>query len=422
MATGVASWSTTASSNATADSAVNWAEGQAPSTVNDSGRGMMSSVAKFRDDISGALTTGGSNTAYTVTTNQSFASLAALGNRILTIIPHATSGAAPTLAVDGLTAKNINIATTVNIPTGMLVAGTPYIVYYGASVGEFLLLGTPAAFNAVVATTGTFSSTLAVTGISTFSAALRAANGTVGAPSYSWTNDTDCGWYRIGASNIGFAIDGSNILNINADGVTLTGDLQVTDAFQVLGAVSLPAGSVANAALAVPPAMVKIATGSIAGGIITFSSGIDSTYRAYKLIIEQLVPANDASTIFVEISQSASFKTSGYIATVNAASGSTTAQSATTSNVPLSAASNVDAGATTVGLSGEVTLYSPASTTMKKHIIANTAYLNFDATSLIVVNSSGYYNTDTAAIDGIRIKSSGAGGLSTGQATLYGLT
>ncbi len=113
MATGVSSWSTTAGTNATADSAVLWSEGQAPSTVNDSARGMMASVAKFRDDISGGLTTGGSSTAYTVTTNQAFASLAALGNRILTVIPHTTSGAAPTLAVDGLPAKAINVSTGV---------------------------------------------------------------------------------------------------------------------------------------------------------------------------------------------------------------------------------------------------------------------------------------------------------------------
>lgn len=38
-------WSTTAANNATADPSINWAEGQAPSTVNDSARAMMAALA-----------------------------------------------------------------------------------------------------------------------------------------------------------------------------------------------------------------------------------------------------------------------------------------------------------------------------------------------------------------------------------------
>jgi hypothetical protein len=69
-------WSRTASSNATADSTVNWAEGQAPSSVNDSARAMMASTAAFRDDIAGAIVTGGTSTAYTVASYQIFDTLA----------------------------------------------------------------------------------------------------------------------------------------------------------------------------------------------------------------------------------------------------------------------------------------------------------------------------------------------------------
>lgn len=47
----VSSWSTTASSNATADAAsgINWAEGMAASQVNDSARAMMAVVKSFYD-------------------------------------------------------------------------------------------------------------------------------------------------------------------------------------------------------------------------------------------------------------------------------------------------------------------------------------------------------------------------------------
>lgn len=140
MATGVASWSKTAASNANSDSAVNFAEGQAPSSVNDSARGLMASVAKWRDDISGTITTGGSSTAFTVTSNQSFGSLAAMTGSLINFIPHTTSGAAPTLAVDGLTAKAINASTGVAVATGALVAGTPYLVTYINATTEFILI------------------------------------------------------------------------------------------------------------------------------------------------------------------------------------------------------------------------------------------------------------------------------------------
>src|SRR5215468_1729848 len=121
-------WSKTASSNATADPTINWAEGMAPSAVNDSARAEMAAVAKWRDDISGTLTSGGTSTAYTLSTKSGFTSLALMDGTLLTFVPHATTGASPTLSVDGLAAKQIRSATGVNIPTGALIQGTPYTV------------------------------------------------------------------------------------------------------------------------------------------------------------------------------------------------------------------------------------------------------------------------------------------------------
>src|ERR1700742_4482075 len=98
-------WSQTASADATADGTINWAEGQAPSTVNDSARAMMAAAAKYRDDIAG-VTTGGAATAYTVAPNQAFDSLANMDGKIVALVPHVTSGAGPvTLNVDGLGAR-----------------------------------------------------------------------------------------------------------------------------------------------------------------------------------------------------------------------------------------------------------------------------------------------------------------------------
>ncbi len=141
MATGVASWSTTASNNATADSAALWPEGMAPSQVNDSARGGMAAVAKWRDDISGVLLTSGTSTAFTVSSNQGFASLANLDGMVIAFTPHTTSGDSPTLSVDGLTARPIRAAHNINLGSGVLLAGTPYVALYSNANSEFVLQG-----------------------------------------------------------------------------------------------------------------------------------------------------------------------------------------------------------------------------------------------------------------------------------------
>lgn len=135
-------WSRTAASNASADSTVNWAEGQAPSSVNDSARAMMASTAAFRDDIAGAIATGGTSTAYTVTSYQIFDTLAHLSGQVVAFTPHTTNTAAsPTLNVDSLGAKTICTAPSTPVQSGVLIQGTPYAALYNNSDGVFYLFG-----------------------------------------------------------------------------------------------------------------------------------------------------------------------------------------------------------------------------------------------------------------------------------------
>lgn len=67
-------WSTTAANNATADPSINWAEGQAPSTVNDSARAMMAAIATWFQAPEwinrGDVPTYTSATTFTVPTNR----------------------------------------------------------------------------------------------------------------------------------------------------------------------------------------------------------------------------------------------------------------------------------------------------------------------------------------------------------------
>jgi microcystin-dependent protein len=134
-------WSKTASNNATADATINWAEGQAPSTVNDSARAMMAAAAKYRDDVAGIIPTGGTSTAYTLTSNQGFDSLANMSGKMVALIPHATNGATVTLNVDGLGAKALRSAPGVELPAGVLIQGTPYCAVYNNSTTEWILQG-----------------------------------------------------------------------------------------------------------------------------------------------------------------------------------------------------------------------------------------------------------------------------------------
>jgi microcystin-dependent protein len=136
-------WSRTASSNATADGSINWAEGQAPSTVNDSARAMMSAAAKYRDDIAGAIATGGTSTAYTVTSFQTYDSLVNMNGAMIAFTPHTTSGATVTLNVDGLGARPLRFAPGAanDLPAGALVQGTPYVATYYNASSEWILQG-----------------------------------------------------------------------------------------------------------------------------------------------------------------------------------------------------------------------------------------------------------------------------------------
>ncbi len=134
-------WSQTASSDATADSTINWAEGQAPSSINDSARAMMAATAKYRDDIAGAIVTSGTSTAYTVSSYEVFDTLAHLNGQMIAFTPHTTNGATVTLNVDSLGARPLRSAPGVELQAGTIIQGTPYVATYNNSDGAFYLQG-----------------------------------------------------------------------------------------------------------------------------------------------------------------------------------------------------------------------------------------------------------------------------------------
>lgn len=135
-------WSGTASSNASADPTINWREGQAPSTVNDSARALMAVVANYRDDISGSLFTGGSSTAYSVTTNQGLClspSTTPQDGQLLAISMHATNGASPSLQTDTCSAFPIQSSQGNPVGAGTLITGSPYTLKFNLAFNAWIL-------------------------------------------------------------------------------------------------------------------------------------------------------------------------------------------------------------------------------------------------------------------------------------------
>src|SRR5690606_11907309 len=94
-----------ASNNATSDSGINWAEGQPPSSVNNSARVMMGRIAELLGDLGGATAAGGTANALTLTANSAVTAHAD-GLRMSFRAVAANTGAA-TLNVNGIGAKPI---------------------------------------------------------------------------------------------------------------------------------------------------------------------------------------------------------------------------------------------------------------------------------------------------------------------------
>jgi microcystin-dependent protein len=130
-------WSTTAANNATADPTVGWSEGQAPSSINDSARAMMASIASYRTDVAGSNIVGGTSTNYTLTTSQAFASAADMDGQEFTFVITPTNGAAATLNVNSIGAYPLVFSAGNAMPAGTLVDGSIYTATFSSSLSCF---------------------------------------------------------------------------------------------------------------------------------------------------------------------------------------------------------------------------------------------------------------------------------------------
>jgi len=103
---------------------------------------------------------------------------------------------------------------------------------------------------------------LELDGTGTMTGVIQAANGSVSAPAYTYGSDTNSGSYRIGADNIGYAVNGAKVLDIATTGLGVTGTLSAS------GAVS---GT----------------TGTFTGAITMQSRSVDAFPAGTKMLFQQ---------------------------------------------------------------------------------------------------------------------------------------
>ncbi len=135
-------WSTTASSNATSDAGVGTlADSMSPDAVDNSERSIMAAIKKYVLDVSGApAAVGGTANAITITTNQAISSgHQAAGFRIC-FKAASTNTSTVTVAVDGLSAADIEDAYGRALTAGMIVSGGIYDLAYNATNSGYTLL------------------------------------------------------------------------------------------------------------------------------------------------------------------------------------------------------------------------------------------------------------------------------------------
>lgn len=147
---------------------------------------------------------------------------------------------------------------------------------------------------------------------------IAASAGTVGAPSIAFSDDLDCGLYRIGADNIGFAANGAKVLDIATTGLGVTGALTATTTVSGAGLNSTGINKHAGTPQTLTGAgAVNITTHTTllvttAADALTLADGAEGQYKFIKMKTDggdgTLTPTNlaNGSTItFSAVGQSA---------------------------------------------------------------------------------------------------------------------
>jgi len=120
----IQSWSKTALDNGNSDTLINWLEGQARATVNNSARSMMAALAKARDLQDGSIVTAGTANAQTFISGVGYTSVPTGLRVLLKIGPALTNTGATTLNMDSIGAVAVKTQAAIDFVGNELIAGS----------------------------------------------------------------------------------------------------------------------------------------------------------------------------------------------------------------------------------------------------------------------------------------------------------
>ncbi len=130
-------WSLQAANNANADDNINWAEGQPPSSVNNSSRAMMQRIREYVTDMGGVAKAEGTPNLLSVTVKSPFTKY--VDGIRLSVRAASTNTAAASLNVNAIGAKPIYCVTAtgvIPVLAGQIQAGGIYEFIYNAALAD----------------------------------------------------------------------------------------------------------------------------------------------------------------------------------------------------------------------------------------------------------------------------------------------
>jgi len=202
--------------------------------------------------------------------------------------------------------------------------------------------------------------------------------------------------------------------------------------------VLLPASLTNNSIANVTTYNAAIATGNMvlissqtasASASISFTTGIDSTYKEYQFYFINIHPSTQADFTFNMSTDGGSnynvTKTSTVFRAYHTQDDTGTSLAFDTgSNLAQSTGEQITTSSSDLGtnnidsLSGTLSLFNPSSTTYVKHYISNINYIDYEDIALNCF-ISGYCNT-TSAVNAVRFKMS-SGNIDEGTILMYGI-
>ena len=161
---------------------------------------------------------------------------------------------------------------------------------------------------------------------------------------------------------------------------------------------------------------------------LSFTSGIDSTYKEYIFYFVNIHPATDTANFTFQTSTNTGSSygvtaTTTFFATIHTEDDSSASVAYYSSLDSAQSTSFIDLGGDTNNdndgsLSGTMHLFNPSNTTFVKHFTARSSVYNHNPMSVDAF-VSGYFNT-TSAIDAVQFKFD-SGNIDAGDICLYGI-